>query len=98
LSAVRLAGFLHTHYEVSWLGVSEEEARAHYRNVVVLKMPPDNSNGLGIGLPASDRTMLKFLPMKAPRSPFSTSTQCAPNGRQPLYARRAPWRWALARM
>jgi 2-oxopropyl-CoM reductase (carboxylating) len=50
--------FLHTHYEVSWLGLGEEEARAHYPNVVVLKMPPDNPNGLDIGLPASDRTML----------------------------------------
>jgi 2-oxopropyl-CoM reductase (carboxylating) len=50
--------FLHTHYEVSWLGLGEEEARARYRSVVVLKMPPDNPNGLDIGLPASDRTML----------------------------------------
>jgi pyruvate/2-oxoglutarate dehydrogenase complex dihydrolipoamide dehydrogenase (E3) component len=50
--------FLHTHYEVSWLGLGEEEARARYRNVVILKMPPDNPNGLNIGLPASDRTML----------------------------------------
>ena len=50
--------FLHTHYEVSWLGLGEEEARARYRNVVVLKMPPDNPNGLDIALPASDRTML----------------------------------------
>jgi pyruvate/2-oxoglutarate dehydrogenase complex dihydrolipoamide dehydrogenase (E3) component len=50
--------FLHTHYEVSWLGLGEEEARARYRNVIVLKMPPDNPNGLDIALPASDRTML----------------------------------------
>jgi len=50
--------FLHSHYEVSWLGLGEEEARARYRNVVVLKMPPDNPNGLDIALPASDRTML----------------------------------------
>jgi 2-oxopropyl-CoM reductase (carboxylating) len=50
--------FLHTHYEVSWLGLSEEEARACYRNVVILKMPPDNPNGLNVGLPAADRTML----------------------------------------
>jgi pyruvate/2-oxoglutarate dehydrogenase complex dihydrolipoamide dehydrogenase (E3) component len=50
--------FLHTHYEVCWLGLGEEEARARYPNVVVLKMPPDNPNGLDIGLPANDRTML----------------------------------------
>jgi 2-oxopropyl-CoM reductase (carboxylating) len=53
--------FLHTHYEVSWLGLGEEEARERYRNVVILKMPPDNPNGLNIGLPAADRTMLYAL-------------------------------------
>jgi pyruvate/2-oxoglutarate dehydrogenase complex dihydrolipoamide dehydrogenase (E3) component len=31
--------FLHTLYEVNWLGLREEEARARYRNVVILKMP-----------------------------------------------------------
>jgi pyruvate/2-oxoglutarate dehydrogenase complex dihydrolipoamide dehydrogenase (E3) component len=50
--------FLHTHYEVSWLGLSEAEARAQYGNVVIIKMPPDNPNGLNAALPASDRTML----------------------------------------
>ena len=50
--------FLHTHYEVSWLGLGEEEARAKYKNIMVIKMPPNNPNGLNIGLPASDRTML----------------------------------------
>jgi pyruvate/2-oxoglutarate dehydrogenase complex dihydrolipoamide dehydrogenase (E3) component len=50
--------FLHTHYEVSWLGLSEEEARARYQNTVVLKLPPDNPNGLNIGLPAGERVML----------------------------------------
>lgn len=53
--------FLHTHYEVSWLGIGEEEARARYRKIVVLRMPPENPNGLDIGLPASDRTMLYAL-------------------------------------
>jgi pyruvate/2-oxoglutarate dehydrogenase complex dihydrolipoamide dehydrogenase (E3) component len=53
--------FLHTHYEVSWLGLGEEEARARYRNIVTLKMPPDNPNGLNVGLPAADRTMLYAL-------------------------------------
>ncbi len=50
--------FVHTHYEVSWLGLGEEEARARFNNVVVLKLPPENPDGLNIGLPASDRTML----------------------------------------
>jgi 2-oxopropyl-CoM reductase (carboxylating) len=50
--------FLHTHYEVSWLGLGKEEARARYRNIVTLKLPPDNPNGLNVGLPTADRTML----------------------------------------
>ena len=50
--------FMHTHYEVSWMGLSEQEARAKYRNVIVIKMPPDTPDGLNVGLPASDRTML----------------------------------------
>jgi pyruvate/2-oxoglutarate dehydrogenase complex dihydrolipoamide dehydrogenase (E3) component len=50
--------FLHTHYEVTWLGLGEEEARAAYPNVVIIKMPPDNPDGWNIGLPASDRSML----------------------------------------
>lgn len=50
--------FLHTHYEVSWLGLGEQEARARYPNVVTIRMPPVNPNGLDVGLPASDRVML----------------------------------------
>lgn len=50
--------FLHTHYEVTWLGLGEEEARAKHSNIVIIKMPPENPNGLNVGLPASDRTML----------------------------------------
>jgi 2-oxopropyl-CoM reductase (carboxylating) len=50
--------FVHTHYEISWLGLGEEAARARYRNVVVLKLPPDTPDGLNVGLPAGDRVML----------------------------------------
>lgn len=53
--------FLHTHYEVSWLGLGEEEAREKFKNVIIIKMPPDNPNGLNIGLPAGDRVMLYAL-------------------------------------
>lgn len=53
--------FLHTHYEVSWLGLGEEEARKKFKNVIIIKMPPDNPNGLNIGLPAGDRVMLYSL-------------------------------------
>ncbi|MDD5248682.1 MAG: FAD-dependent oxidoreductase [Rhodocyclaceae bacterium] len=50
--------FLHTHYEVSWMGLSEQEARARYKDIITIKMPPDTPDGLNVALPASDRTML----------------------------------------
>lgn len=53
--------FMHTHYEVCWLGLSEEEARQRYANVKVMKLPPDNPNGLDVGLPAGDRMMLYLM-------------------------------------
>ena len=61
--------FMHTHYEVSWLGLGEEEAREKYNNVNIIKMPPDNPNGRDIGLPASDRMML-YVMMKPHLSGF----------------------------
>lgn len=53
--------FMHTHYEVCWLGLSEDQARQRYGNVKVMKLPPDNPNGLDIGLPAGDRMMLYLM-------------------------------------
>lgn len=51
--------FLHTTYEVTWVGLSEEEARAQYDDdITVIQMPP---KGLGWGeicLPLSEGTML----------------------------------------
>jgi pyruvate/2-oxoglutarate dehydrogenase complex dihydrolipoamide dehydrogenase (E3) component len=61
--------FMHTHYEVSWLGLGEEEARQRYPNVKIMKLPPDNPNGLDVGLPAGDRMML-YLMMKPRMSGF----------------------------
>ena len=50
--------FLHTHYEISWMGLSEQAAREKYGNIITIKMPPDTPDGLDVALPASDRTML----------------------------------------
>jgi pyruvate/2-oxoglutarate dehydrogenase complex dihydrolipoamide dehydrogenase (E3) component len=50
--------FLHTHYEVSWFGMGEEEARRTHDAVTIIKMPPETENGLDVALPATDRTML----------------------------------------
>jgi pyruvate/2-oxoglutarate dehydrogenase complex dihydrolipoamide dehydrogenase (E3) component len=61
--------FMHTHYEVSWLGFGEEEARQRYGNVKIMKLPPENPNGLDAGLPAGDRMML-YLMMKPRMSGF----------------------------
>jgi dihydrolipoamide dehydrogenase len=50
--------FLHSTYEVSWVGLSEEEARERHGNVVVIQMPP---KGVGLGdipLPCAEGTML----------------------------------------
>lgn len=57
--------FLHTHYEVSWFGLGEEQARENFPSIIIIKMPPDNPNGWDIALPASDRMML--YAMKYPR-------------------------------
>ena len=80
--------FLHTHYEVTWLGLGEEEARARYPNVVTIRMPPINPNGLDIGLPASDRVML--YAMAKPR--LSGFQKLVFDGDTPACARRAPCR------
>ncbi len=50
--------FLHTHYEISWFGMGEEEARAAVPAVTIIKMPPETEHGLDVALPATDRTML----------------------------------------
>jgi pyruvate/2-oxoglutarate dehydrogenase complex dihydrolipoamide dehydrogenase (E3) component len=68
-SAVAYPDFMHTHYEISWLGLSEEEARQHHANVKIMKLPPDNPNGIDVGLPAGDRVML-YLMMKPRMSGF----------------------------
>ena len=67
--AIDYPDFMHTHYEVSWLGLGEEEARQRYSNVKIMKLPPENPNGLDVGLPASDRMML-YLMMKPRMSGF----------------------------
>jgi dihydrolipoamide dehydrogenase len=49
--------FLHTTYEVTWVGLSEVEARQRYQHVVVIQMPP---KGLAdeIALPCAEGSML----------------------------------------
>ena len=61
--------FMHTHFEVCWLGMSEEAARNQYSEVVVFKLPPDNPDGYNVSLPAGDRMML-YAMMKPNLSGF----------------------------
>lgn len=52
--------FLHTTYEVTWAGLSEEEARERYPNVVIIRMPPtvEELDTESLPLPCADRSML----------------------------------------
>jgi dihydrolipoamide dehydrogenase len=52
--------FLHTTYEVTWVGLSEREARASGRDVIIIQMPP-YVKGLDtehLPLPLAERTMI----------------------------------------
>jgi dihydrolipoamide dehydrogenase len=52
--------FLHTTYEVTWVGLSEQEARERTDNVIVIQMPPyvEGLDTEHLPLPCADRTML----------------------------------------
>ena len=50
--------FLHTTYEVTWCGLSEDEARATHRNVIKIQMPPDDADPETFALPAAEGSML----------------------------------------
>jgi dihydrolipoamide dehydrogenase len=49
--------FLHSTYEVTWVGLSEEEARERYDDVTVIRMPPRDV-GSEIPLPCAEGSML----------------------------------------
>jgi pyruvate/2-oxoglutarate dehydrogenase complex dihydrolipoamide dehydrogenase (E3) component len=50
--------FLHTTYEVTWVGLSEEEAIEQYGDVTVIQMPPKGMPHNELCLPLSEGTML----------------------------------------
>jgi 2-oxopropyl-CoM reductase (carboxylating) len=49
---------LHTTYEVSWVGLTEAEAREQYGDITVIQMPPKGIRNDEIALPLSEGTML----------------------------------------
>ena len=52
--------FLHTTYEVTWVGLSEAEARASYDDVIIIQMPPyvEGLDTWNLPLPLAEGTML----------------------------------------
>jgi dihydrolipoamide dehydrogenase len=52
--------FLHTTYEVTWVGLTEQEARAACDEVIIIQMPPyvEGLDSENLPLPCSDRSML----------------------------------------
>ncbi len=50
--------FLHTTYEVTWVGLTEAEARERYDDVVVIQMPPKGMPHEQLSLPCAEGSML----------------------------------------
>ena len=52
--------FLHTTYEVTWVGLSEQEARERFAEIIVIQMPPyvEDLDTEHLPLPCAERTML----------------------------------------
>jgi dihydrolipoamide dehydrogenase len=52
--------FLHTTYEVTWVGLSEAEARASHDDVIIIQMPPyvEGLDTWNLPLPLAEGTML----------------------------------------
>jgi pyruvate/2-oxoglutarate dehydrogenase complex dihydrolipoamide dehydrogenase (E3) component len=50
--------FLHTTYEVTWVGLTEAEARERYDDVVVIQMPPKDIRDDELALPCAEGSML----------------------------------------
>lgn len=52
--------FLHTTYEVTWVGLSEAEAHAAYDDVIIIQMPPyvEGLDTPNLPLPCAEGTML----------------------------------------
>jgi len=52
--------FLHTTYEVTWVGLTEAEARERHRDVIIIQMPPyvEGLDTPNLPLPCAEGTML----------------------------------------
>ncbi|MDQ1567035.1 MAG: hypothetical protein QOF96_1915, partial [Actinomycetota bacterium] len=50
--------FLHSTYEVTWVGLTEAEARERHENVIVIQMPPKGVEFEDLPLPCAEGTMI----------------------------------------
>jgi len=50
--------FLHSTYEVTWVGLTEAEARERHDNVIVIQMPPKGVEFEDLPLPCAEGTMI----------------------------------------
>jgi dihydrolipoamide dehydrogenase len=50
--------FLHTTYEVTWVGLTEDEAREAYGDISVIQMPPKGIRNEELSLPLAEGSML----------------------------------------
>lgn len=50
--------FLHTTYEVTWVGLTEDEAREAYADISVIQMPPKGIRNEDLSLPLAEGSML----------------------------------------
>jgi pyruvate/2-oxoglutarate dehydrogenase complex dihydrolipoamide dehydrogenase (E3) component len=70
--------FLHTTYEVTWVGLSEAEARERYADVVVIQMPPKGIRDDELALPCAEGSMLYAFTRPELTGSRSASTTARP--------------------
>ncbi len=85
--------FLHTTYEVTWVGLTEAEARAAQDDVIIIQMPPyvEGLDTLNLPLPCAEGTMLYAIQQaRTVRLPEAGGGRGHPQGprRAPLRLRR----------
>ncbi len=80
--------FLHTTYEVTWVGLTEAEARERYDDVVVIQMPPKGLRDDELALPCAEGSMLYAFT----RPELTGMQKCVVRRQESPAARRSPRR------
>src|ERR1044072_7946710 len=66
--------FLHTTYEVTWAGPTEDEARARYGDVVTIQVPPAGMALADTPLPMAEARCSTASPCRSARATRSASS------------------------